>query len=325
MSSFFKNMIVLFLLVSPLALAQKDDQTTDNNCSDYANSPLAEPSWYAAQCLGQLDMRATGNNLLPGDTGYMIDLRNNDAFFSFIIPDISNNNNLGAFTNSVFAVDTDATGDNMYGVEFDTQVIGRIDVTNGSWNPIGTLTGTMGGTPSGLAYDPTTSTWYFSEIAGGTSILYTVDLLGSGVATTVGDIGFTLVIDIAIHPTTGAIYGHDIGTDEIISINKNTGVGAAIGPTGLDANFAQGMNFDRSDGTLYAWIYTGGGTNTFASINLATGAATPLNVNDPLGEWVGAFATAGNSVPVLGPFGMTVMLAVLALAGVYFMRRKRLA
>ncbi len=89
------------------------------------------------------------------------------------------------------------------------------------------------------------------------------------------------------------MYGHDIGTDSIYSINKSTGTASLIGATGYNANFAQGMDFDNQDGTLYIFLYIGSGANVFGTVNLSTGAVTPLATSSPQGEFEGAVKTAG--------------------------------
>lgn len=62
--------------------------------------------------------------------------------------------------------------------------------------------------------------------------------------------------------------------------------GAGVGElSGFNANFAQGMDFDNATGTLYGCIYTGGGSNVYGTWDTTTGEVTPLNVDEPLGEW----------------------------------------
>jgi hypothetical protein len=51
------------------------------------------------------------------------------------------------------------------------------------------------------------------------------------------------------------------------------------------------MDFDNGTGTLYAWTYQGGGANQYGTIDLATGALTPLSIDDPFGEFEGAALT----------------------------------
>ena len=113
-----------------------------------------------------------------------------------------------------------------------------------------------------------------------TGNLYTIDLT-TRAATLVGPIGFALVVDIAIS-NTGQMYGHDIGVDQLIAINKATGAGTAIGPTGFNANFAQGMDFDHSTNILWSWLYIGGGVNNLVTFTLTT-ARAPWCSAEPAG------------------------------------------
>jgi len=111
---------------------------------------------------------------------------------------------------------------------------------------------------------------------GGTDTnLYSVDPT-TGVATLIGAMGVTSMTGIAIN-NAGEMFGHSIVTDSIYSIDTSTGAATLIGPTGVDASFAQSIDFDKSTGVLYAWLYIGAGVNQFASIDLATGAATTVS------------------------------------------------
>ena len=73
----------------------------------------------------------------------------------------------------------------------------------------------------------------------------------------------------------GDMYAHDIVVDSMFTVNKATGAGTLLGPTGFDANFAQGGNCDPNDGTCYLFAFN---NTTFQgeerSVNLATGATT---------------------------------------------------
>jgi PKD repeat protein len=51
------------------------------------------------------------------------------------------------------------------------------------------------------------------------------------------------------------------------------------------------MDFDNEDGTLYIFLYIGSGANVYGTVDLATGAVTPLAVDDPTGEFEGATQT----------------------------------
>jgi hypothetical protein len=108
------------------------------------------------------------------------------------------------------------------------------------------------------------------------------------------------MIEIAMN-ASGEMYGHDIGDDVIYSIDKATGAATAIGPTGYDANYAQGMDFDNEDGTLYIYLLTLGLDLHYGTVDLATGAVTPLATNDPFGEFIGAVrnTAGGTSEPLV--------------------------
>jgi hypothetical protein len=177
-----------------------------------------------------------------------------------------------------FAMDFNGDGSVLYGITHNAtpglQLFGTINQTTGEFTAIGSP-GVVEANWGGLSFDATTGTMY--ALAGAN--LYTINV-ATGAATFVaafsgGPTGM-LLIDIAIHPTTGQMYTNDIATDHLLSVNKATGALTDIGPTGFATNFAQGMDFDPATGILYATLYTGGGTGSFASIDLATGAATRI-------------------------------------------------
>ena len=56
----------------------------------------------------------------------------------------------------------------------------------------------------------------------------------------------------------GVMFGHDVFGDRIVTIDLETGDVTEVGPTGFDANFVQGMDFDPSTGRLYLSAYNNG-------------------------------------------------------------------
>jgi hypothetical protein len=95
----------------------------------------------------------------------------------------------------------------------------------------------------------------------------------TGVFTPIGPIGFA-VTGLAVHPTTGVLYGttgaaSPISPNSLITINRTTGAGTLVGPHG-PCTPAGDITF-RADGTLFAWCE---GPDDLATINLATGVAT---------------------------------------------------
>ena len=127
---------------------------------------------------------------------------------------------------------------------------------------------------SGMAYDYSTGTMYGVKRLD----LFTIDM-ATGVPTKVADITgiateflLTLAIDL-----DGNMYGIEVNINtnsNFYSINKTTGVCTVIGNTGVRVNYAQSMNFDHNDGTLY-WCHCFNLSNAgFRTIDVATGATT---------------------------------------------------
>jgi hypothetical protein len=146
-----------------------------------------------------------------------------------------------------------------------------IDTETGDYEVLGTVSGGPGGTWTSMKWDHTTSTLFASTV----DELYTIDP-DSLEATLVGPIDPAgTVISIAISPE-GLMYGIDITNNVLLAIDKTSGDASAIGALGFNPNFAQDMDFDHSDGTLYWGGYFGGGDSQIMVIDTDTGAATSL-------------------------------------------------
>ena len=157
------------------------------------------------------------------------------------------------------------------------------NTTTGVRTDIGTGAVPVGESMSGMAYDRTNGIMYASSSdCGINSTLHTVNL-GTGALTAVGSMlaGATCNIALGYHDPTDMLYGHDIVGDNIVSVNKTTGASAVVGPTGFDANFAQGMECDRTDGTCY--LFALNNTTVLGevrTINLATGNTSLVGTID---------------------------------------------
>jgi hypothetical protein len=288
-------------------------QTLD--CAALSNSSQAEPAGYAAQC-GTLVAAnpSVSSNRAPTDTGVTIDIRGNaprlaNTLYSFTLNAFQTQTSLGATNPSVFGTDFSANGQTLYGVvgtgaATNALSLGTINRTTGAFTAIGALTGLAAGeNVTALAIHPrTNAAWIVGN--GGTpafSNLYTLNLT-TGAVTLVGPMnpGATVPnIHIAIAVNcNGDMYSHNVADDSLYRVNTTTGLSTVIGTHGLAANFAQGMDFDNNDGSLYGFIYTGAGTNRFGTFNLATGAFTSLTTDNPLGEYEGAIPT---QCPTTGP------------------------
>jgi hypothetical protein len=238
------------------------------------------------------------NNLDQTDLAFAQDVGFvSDNFVSHMLNDFPGQAVIGPNARPIFAMDFDRTGETLYAIDNTSRELGTYDLANGAFITITTVSGIpVADNISGLTIDPQTGTAYVSGL-GAEMTLYTMDL-ETGVATKIGsDPTVTLLIDIAIGPQ-GIIYGHDIGTDSIYTIDKTTGAATLVGLTGVDSNFAQGMDFDNTDGTLYAYTYQGGGANQYGTIDLTTGAFTPLAIDNPMGEFEGATQTSDINVYV---------------------------
>lgn len=292
------------LLGALIACALPSHAAKPYDCAAYRNSPLREPAWYARECLGAATLpradatapraaeRLHRAQRVPGDTAYQLNLRtfapvvSPSTFQSIALPNASAPTVLGGQARELLAMDFDDVTKTLYAIDNATRQLGTLDTTSGSFTVLGTLTGlALGHVVSGLTIDPRNGAFYLSSTDGADSLLATVDRTSFAV-TAVGKVGFAQIIDVAVN-CKGEIYGHDIVDDVLVRIDPATGTGSLIGPTGFNANFAQGMDFDNSDGQLYGWLYEGGGVGSLARFDLATGAATPVS-NPPAGEYEGA-------------------------------------
>jgi subtilisin-like proprotein convertase family protein len=261
----------------------EEQVTLELSVSNLGEMPL---NWSVKEMTPTLGLRASGI-AAPTDMGYAHDIGlESDNFVSFVLNDFPGQTVLGQQTLDLFGYDFDSAGV-LYALEDTTQQLGTVDLTDGSFTVIGPSVPLSGHTWSGLTVDPRNDVFYASSSNGANGAIYRVDP-STGAATLIGqDPTVSLLIDIAMNPA-GDMYGHDVGTDSIYQIDPTTGLATLIGPTGYNANFAQGMDFDNDDGTLYIFLYQGGGSNVYGTVDLATGAVTPLAVDDPLGEFEGA-------------------------------------
>lgn len=150
---------------------------------------------------------------------------------------------------------------------------------------------------NGISYNSVNGLYYAVDATN----LYTVDV-ATGTCTLVGSMGVagSLFIDIAIN-CAGEAYSYNLGDDSGYRINLTTGAATLLGPLGFDANFGQGMGFDKQDGTLYLMAFN----NTaflmeLRTMNLTTGATTLVNQYSPLDQ-IAPFDVNNTCGPVLGP------------------------
>lgn len=244
-------------------------------------------------------------------TVFAVDVRG-DRFVSFDHTTPSSQTVLATgFTPSYFGLDFNASQTNLYGLR-DTGVLDQLNLANGAVLSTVTVTGSATTGFSGLTFDPSGNAYVSTFVTGVGSQLHSLNV-STGVTTLIGlmDADVTrIVIDIAARGN-GEVWAHGITNDAFGQVNVSTGATTWLPTHGLAANFAQGMDFDWSTDTLIAAVYTGGGTNTYGTVNLTTGAVTSLGAIT-----AGEYEIAIQAVPE--PATMT-LLALGALAA----RRRR--
>lgn len=249
-----------------------------------------------------------GVGMAQAGTVYALDLRASPNRLLSFPSNAPANNQVATVAVDSFAMDFDALGTTLYAITPGAAPfnLGTINTTTGAYTAGPAVTGIAAGeTPTGLKYDPQTNGWWVSANGAAGNRLYTLDV-NTGVATfATGITGLAagaILIDIAVD-LNGNMYGHEIASDSLVSINKNTGVATTIGPTGQAANFAQGMDFDYDTNELFATVYTGGGTGVYAKFNLTTGLAQVITSTTP---WNSEMEMAVNA-PVPEPASLVLL------------------
>jgi hypothetical protein len=252
--------------------------------------------WYVCD-VEVIEVTAVGAPPAPGDTWYAFDAYSTGSTYDMslyfdsdvpgdLIP-------IGANTASDFWCGGTWANGEWYVTVYGTGELFTVDTGSGAM----TLIGSSGIGYTGLAYDETSSTMYASD----GYALYEVDM-GSGAATLIGSHTVaSLMIDIAYG--NGVLYGHDIGTDSIYTIDTATGSCTLVGSTGLAANYAQGMEYDKGNDALYLAAYTSSGG--LYSVDLVTGSATLIGAFEG-GAEVDAFAIPYVSGDVPLGWGVTI-------------------
>lgn len=270
------------------------------------NSAIA-PAGYSGECGGDRFVPAMGDDLrVPTDIGYTIDVygsvsRLRDQIYTFTINNFAGQVLRNAVTPSIFGMDFSPDASALYAVTSEASAtmpkwLGMIPLPSGDFVPINALSGLPPiDTINGFAIDPRSGVAYLST-SGGDPIrarLFTVNL-ETAAATMVGTMNAptdgigTIMISLAIN-CDGALYAHNITDDALYIIDRASAATTLIGSHGLSANFAQGMDFDNTDGQLYSFMMLASGENRFGRLDTATGAFTTLSNNDPAGEFEGAF------------------------------------
>lgn len=272
--------------------------TVDPRCAAMPETSAPEPEWHARLCFdeeaaAQRPVPEPRDDIdIPISNGYAHDIRVGAGnFVRHRLNDFPGQTVLGEQDLPLTAQDFDPLGETLYALDRDDDVLGTLDLADGSFTAIGPAVPVGAEKWSGLAVHPLTRVLFGAATDDLTaSSLYTIDPT-TGTATFIGSTTVAEIVVAIAADCDGNLYAHDILTDSIYTLDPATGADTLVGPTGVDARFAQGMDFDNSDGTLYAWIYLGGGANQYGTIDTATGAFTPLSEDDPFGQFEGATQT----------------------------------
>ena len=113
------------------------------------------------------------------------------------------------------------------------------------------------------------------------SHLLTIDLVTREATQIGGNNGLTLPISIAATPTASLLV-LDNDDDAVYGVDKATGVVSLIGPAGFDANFGQGMAYDKISKKVLMTAYNATiGDSQLRELNPITGMSTNLGTITP--------------------------------------------
>ncbi|MCD4680461.1 MAG: choice-of-anchor J domain-containing protein [Bacteroidales bacterium] len=154
---------------------------------------------------------------------------------------------------------------------------------------------------TGISFDYSTNTLYGITYNGSAAVLYSINHT-TGNATQIGISPGKLLINLACN-LSGSLYAVDIGTDELCAVNKNTGVSSAIGNIGLNANYAQTMEFDRENDICYYLSYNDVLGGQLRLVDVVNGGTTVI------GDLLGGAEITGLAVPYYGPVGIKENIA----------------
>ncbi len=159
----------------------------------------------------------------------------------------------------------------LYVLDYSNNQLAYLNTATGARTIVGPAVPSFGHVWTGMAAS-VTGTVYASASDCSSSSLYTIDK-NTGAATLIGTItNAPCAINLAIDPAGQWLYAVDIVNDNLVRIDPATGAGTVVGPVGINANFAQGMDFDDVTGTLYWASFSTSGA--LRVIDTTTGAST---------------------------------------------------
>lgn len=186
----------------------------------------------------------------------------------------------------------------LYAISYDNGNMYTIDTETAAATEIGYVTRPSGTTYSGL----TGADGFFYGVGtqcGTKSVLTKVYTDAS--MEEIGTIpGVTCLIDIVYIPNEDMLYGVDLVDDSLWMIDPETAAATVVGSVGVNANYAQGMDYDEENEILYWASYHTG--PELRIIDLTTGASVPVGAF-PSGTEIDAYSihayVGGGDIPWL--------------------------
>ncbi|NLW72160.1 MAG: S8 family serine peptidase [Chloroflexi bacterium] len=234
--------------------------------------------------------------ILSGKPAFAMDVIPNPDNLMYI-PDITvpgTWNEIGPTINSLYAGDFLA-GDftTLYAISYDDNNLHTVNTTTGEFTLVGAAT-PPAGKWSGLSGTPDGTLYGLTSVCGTSTNLVTVNPITAEV-TNLGSLdGIACGIDLAYNTDDDMIYIVDIVTDNLFRVDPGTLTATQVGALGVNANYAQGMDFEEDSGILYWAAYTNSAELRIIDTN--TGASALVGAF-PDGTEVDclAFATGGYS------------------------------
>jgi hypothetical protein len=211
----------------------------------------------------------------------------------------------------------------------DANVLRTLSTSDGTLSDVGPAAPLVEGEYwVGMKWDPVTGTVFAAacnHTVGAGCHLYSIDPATAAVAPVApigGGSGDYVLLDLAID-SAGRIYAVNIVEpydNYLVRIDKASGDVQVIGPTGVNAAYAQGLDFDKRTDTLY-WAAFGplGAGGAFQgqvyTVDTATGAVTPIGPTPNGGSEIWALAIATAATPGGGAWNFDDVAAPALPAG----------
>ncbi len=180
----------------------------------------------------------------------------------------------------------------LYVVNYTGNAMYSVNTTTAAATLIGTTTPPAGQTFSGLTGTPDGTMYGLTTTCAGSNLVM-VDI-ATAATTDLGALpGIDCGIDLAYNTDDDMIYIVDLISDNLFKVDPGTMTVTMVGPLGVAANYAQGMDYEEDSGVLYWAAYTTAGE--LRIIDTTTGASTLVGAF-PGGAEVDSFAFATGGV-----------------------------